>query len=100
MMEQKNKHLVVKKFLDEHSLVESNIISFNNFIKFRMQEIVDEIAKTINNENFEIQLGKIKVGRPDLTEADGSSSRIMPYETRLRKITYAAPVTLEITVKK
>ena len=100
MMEQKNKHLVVKKFLDEHSLVESNIISFNNFIKFRMQEIVDEIAETINNENFEIQLGKIKVGRPDLTEADGSSSRIMPYETRLRKITYAAPVTLEITVKK
>ncbi len=99
-MEKKNVHLIVKRFLEDHSLVESNIISFNNFIKFRMQEIVDEIEQTIDNENFEIQLGKIKVGKPDLTEADGSSSRIMPYEARLRKLTYAAPVTLEITVKK
>ena len=25
-------HLVVKKYLNEHSLVESNLISFNDFI--------------------------------------------------------------------
>jgi DNA-directed RNA polymerase subunit B len=99
-VKQKNKHIIINKFLDDHLLVESNIISFNNFINFRMQEIVDEIAETINNEDFEIRLGKIKVGRPDLTEADGSSSRIMPYQARLRKMTYSAPVTLEITVKK
>ena len=93
-------HLVVKKYLEGHSLVESNIISFNNFIDRRMQEIVDEIADSINNEDFEIKLGKIKVGRPTITEADGSSSMIMPSEARLRNLTYAAPVSMEITVKK
>src|SRR3989344_4677530 len=55
------KHLIVKRYLEKHSLVESNVISFNNFIEHRMQEIVNEIAETINNDDFEITLGKIKV---------------------------------------
>ncbi|MFA6974305.1 MAG: DNA-directed RNA polymerase subunit B'', partial [Parcubacteria group bacterium] len=93
-------HIVVKKYLEKHSLVESNVISFNDFIERRMQEIVDEIAETIDNQDFEIKLGKIKVGRPMIIEADGSSSLIMPSEARLRNLTYAAPVHLEITVKK
>ncbi|MAG10777.1 DNA-directed RNA polymerase subunit B [Candidatus Pacearchaeota archaeon] len=97
---QKNNHLVVKEYLKEHSLVESNITSFNNFIEKRMQEIVEEISATINNEEFEINLGKIKVGKPMITEADGSSSLIMPYEARLRNLTYSAPVTIEISVRK
>src|SRR3972149_8440825 len=94
------KHLIVKKYLKEHSLVESNVISFNNFIEKRMQEIVDEISETINNEDFEITLAKIGVGKPVVIEADGSSSLITPAEAKMRGLTYAAPVTLEITVKK
>ncbi|HKZ33861.1 MAG TPA: DNA-directed RNA polymerase subunit B'', partial [Candidatus Nanoarchaeia archaeon] len=94
------KHLIVKKYLEEHSLVESNIISFNNFIEKRMQEIVNEIAETINNEDFEITLGKIGLGKPKVIEADGSSSLITPHEAKLRSLTYAAPVTMELTVKK
>ena len=65
-----------------------------------MQEIVDEISGSINNEDFEITLGKINVKKPIITESDGSTSIIMPYEARLRNLTYSAPVTLEITVKK
>ncbi|MBL7059338.1 hypothetical protein ISS08_02705, partial [Candidatus Pacearchaeota archaeon] len=64
-------HLIVKKYLEGHSLVESNITSYNNFIGHRMQEIVEEIQETINNEDFEINLGKIKVGKPKVIEADG-----------------------------
>ena len=99
-MEKKNQHLVVKKYLEDHSLVESNIISFNNFIEKRMQEIADEISETIVNDDFEIILGKIKVGKPEIIEADGSSSKIMPYEARLRNLTYSAPITIEMTIKK
>ncbi len=95
-----NKHTIVKKYLNEHSLVESNVVSFNNFIESRMQEIVDEVSETINNEDFEISLGKIKVGKPQITESDGSTSLILPYEARLRNFTYSAPITLEITIKK
>jgi DNA-directed RNA polymerase subunit B len=94
------KHIVVKKYLEGHSLVESNVTSFNNFIGKRMQEIVDEIQGGMENDEFEIKLGKIKVGNPKIIEADGSSSLIMPSEARLRNLTYSAPITLEITVKK
>ena len=95
-----NKHLIVKKYLKDHSLVESNIKSFNNFIEKRMQEIVDEISEGIESDDFEIHLGKIRVHKPKIVEADGSSSLIMPSEARLRNLTYSAPVTLELTKKR
>ena len=95
-----NQHILVKKYLSEHSLVESNITSFNNFIEKRIQEIVDEISETIDNDDFEIILGKVSVGKPRIIESDGSSSEILPYEARLRSLTYSAPITLEMTVKK
>ena len=75
-MEKEKKHLVVKKYLESHSLVESNIVSFNNFLDIRMQEIVNEINESMDNEDFEIVLGKIEVGKPKIIEADGSSSEI------------------------
>ncbi len=96
----KNNHIIVKNYLKNHSLVESNIISFNNFIEYRVQEIVDEINSSIENDEFEIILGKIKVGKPEIIEGDGSSSLITPNEARLRNLTYAAPITLELTIKK
>ena len=94
------KHLIVKKYLSEHSLLESNITSFNEFIEHRMQDIVEEISETINNEEFEIHLGNVKIGKPMIIEADGSSSLVMPSEARLRNLTYSAPITLDLTVKK
>ncbi|MDP2628349.1 MAG: DNA-directed RNA polymerase subunit B'' [Nanoarchaeota archaeon] len=101
MAENKN-HLVVKKYLEDHSLVESNIISYNEFLGHRMQEIVNEISDSLeqDEEEFKIKLGKVEVGRPVVIESDGSTSMIMPYEARLRNLTYAAPITLELTVKK
>jgi DNA-directed RNA polymerase subunit B len=95
-----NNHLIIKKYLEEHSLVESNIISFNDFLEHRMQELVDDISGTMNNEEFEVTLGKVKVEKPKIIEADGSSSLIYPHEARLRNLTYSAPITLEITIKK
>jgi DNA-directed RNA polymerase subunit B len=95
-----NNHLIVKNYLKNHSLVESNITSYNNFIEKRLQEIVTEISEGISNEDFEITLGKIEVGRPEVIEADGSSSLLTPAEARLRNLTYSAPIKLELTVKK
>ncbi|NCO11197.1 DNA-directed RNA polymerase subunit B'' [Candidatus Pacearchaeota archaeon] len=94
----KDKHLLVKKYLEQHSLVESNIRSFNDFIEHRMQQIVDEINENINNEDVEVKLGKIRIGNPNVIEADGSITNITPTEARLRTITYSAPVFVELNV--
>ncbi|MGC9309406.1 MAG: DNA-directed RNA polymerase subunit B [Candidatus Nanoarchaeia archaeon] len=93
-------HVVIKDFLKNHSLVESNIISFNNFIDVRMQEIADELSNNMpKGEDFEISLGKIKIEKPNIIEADGSSKFITPAEARIRNLTYSAPIKIEITIK-
>ena len=92
----KDKHLLVKRYLEDHSLVESNITSFNNFVNHRMQEIVDELNEIIPKEETEIKLGKIKIDRPNIIEADGSSHAITPAEARIRGLTYSAPIHLEV----
>ncbi|MBT3398300.1 DNA-directed RNA polymerase subunit B'' [archaeon] len=97
MAKDKN-HVLVKEYLNNHSLVESNIRSFNNFVGKRMQEIVTELSDALPNEDFEINLGKITVGKPNIVEADGSSKPISPAEARLRKLTYSAPVKMEMTI--
>lgn len=92
-------HVMVKKFLEEYSLVESNILSFNDFIDHRMQQIVHEISSSLTEEDVKIELGKIRVEKPDIVEADGSKHDLMPTEARLRNLTYSAPVFLEMSIK-
>ena len=93
-----DKHLLVKKYLQQHSLVESNILSFNDFINTKLQEIVNSINDDISRDEIELWLGKISVGKPRIIEADGSRRDVLPIEARLRKATYSAPVYLEIRV--
>ena len=92
--------LIIKKYLSEHSLVESNIVSFNDFVDRRMQEIVDELNNNMPEEDIEINLGKIRIEKPNVIEADGSTSVITPTEARLRDLTYSSPVFLEISIKQ
>jgi len=98
--QQQKEHLLVKKFLLEHSLIESNIISFNNFINYGMQEIIDEVNESLPIDEIEIKLGKIKVGKPHIIEADGSSHLLMPSEARIRGLTYSSAINVEITIKQ
>ena len=85
-----DKYLLIRKYLEQHSLVESNITSFNNFIDKRMQEIVEEISEGLpKDEEIEVKLGKVKIGKPLIHEADGSPNIITPSEARLRNLTYS-----------
>ena len=95
--------ILLKKYFEEISLVNSDIESFNNFIEIELQRIVDEngtILPTIiphTIDEFKIKFGKISIGKPEITEADGSKRPIYPIESRLRKISYAAPLFIEVS---
>lgn len=97
-MDKKKRNIVVEKYLEQHSLVESNIVSFNDFISNKMQVIIHEINETINNEEVEIKLGKVRMGKPNIIESDGSTSLVTPTMSRLRNLTYSAPVYVELTI--
>jgi len=95
--------ILIEKYFDEHSLVESDIESFNYFIDQELQNIINEnkiIEPTIiphNIDEFKIRLDKIWVTKPEITEADGSKRPIFPVEARLRKISYSAPTYIEVS---
>ena len=93
-------HIVIRKYLSENSLVESNLTSFNNFIDRRMQEIVDEISENIENDEIEIKLGKIRMDKPNVVESDGATNTLTPGEARIRNLTYSAPLFLEVSIKQ
>src|SRR3989338_4336245 len=98
-MEKRKRNILVEKYLEQHSLVESNLLSFNDFIKNKIQQIVNEINETINNEEVEIKLGKVRIEKPNIIESDGSSSLVTPTIARLRSLTYSTPIYVELTVK-
>jgi DNA-directed RNA polymerase subunit B len=95
--------ILIKKYFEEINFVESNIQSFNNFIDKGLQEIIEENKEAEpaiiphNIEKFKIRFGRITVGKPEITEADGSKRVIYPMESRLRKISYNAPIYLEVS---
>ena len=76
--------ILIQKYFDEHSLVASNIESFNYFVEKELQIIIEEnkiIEPTIiphNIDEFKIRLDKIWVTKPEITEAK-------PLETQPKK---------------
>ena len=94
---------LMKKYFEEQAFNNSDIESFNNFIEKELPLIIEEnkeIEPPIippNVDEFKIRLDKIRVGKPEITEADGSKRKIYPMEARLRKITYSAPVYINVS---
>lgn len=103
LLSQADRSVLVKKFFEEKKFVESSIQSFNIFLTHGLQEVIEENKEAEpaiiphNIEKFKIRFGRISVGRPEITEADGSKRPIYPMEARLRKITYYAPINLEVS---
>ncbi len=90
-------------YFKDFSFVQSNIESFNDFIDKELQSIINNngpIEPTIiphNIEEFKIKLDRIWVEQPELIEADGAKRKIFPVEARLRKLSYAAPIYMEVS---
>ncbi len=99
----KNKgRILINAYYRDHSVVQSLIDAFNDFIDFGMQQVVDEekeIEPTIipaNLDEYKIRFGKIRIGEPIIIEADGSPREMWPTEARIRQLTYASPIFLEL----
>ncbi|MEM5793384.1 MAG: DNA-directed RNA polymerase subunit B'' [Candidatus Aenigmatarchaeota archaeon] len=93
--------ILLNSIATEQGFVEFQLESYNDFIENRIQKIIRQI-KEIKPEvpdvgDFKIKLGKFKIGVPSVKEADGSVREILPFEARIRNLTYAAPMYVEMT---
>ncbi len=97
-------NVLIKKYFEDNSFIDSSIASFNEFVEHGMQEIVAEIGDVRPTivphgvEDFRIRLDKVWLTKPQLVEADGAKRDIFPIEARIRNLTYSAPIYLEVSV--
>ncbi len=99
MAQDKNFVPLLKSFEKERGWVKYQIDSFNNFIAFNIQKIMEEIGviKLIaETGEFRLRFGKVEVGKPTIKEADGSVRTIFPSEARMRNLSYLAPVWIDV----
>ena len=78
--------------------MESNILSFNDFITNRIPQIIADVNESMESEDIVVKLGRVRIEKPNIVEADGSSNVITPTDARLRSLTYSSPVFVELMI--
>ncbi|KAJ1660661.1 DNA-dependent RNA polymerase II [Dispira simplex] len=100
---------VISSFFEEKGLVRQQLDSFDEFIQNTMQELVDENQNLVMQtsvqghssdvdiiKRYHIRLGQIYLSKPTMTESDGSTHDMFPQEARLRNLTYASPLFMDM----
>lgn len=86
---------IMEAFFKSKGLVRQHLDSYNDFIKTKLQEIIDEQGEIVTQvPGLKIKLGKIKLKGPEIRETEASSRSITSMEARLRNLTYASPMYL------
>ena len=87
-------------FKNSVGFIDHQVKSFNEFIDLHIQKIIDEIGEiqleTPELAEFKIKLGKVRLPKPNVKEADGATRVITPFEARMRDLTYASPIFVEM----
>ena len=101
---------VISAYFEEKGLVRQQLDSFDEFIMNTMQEIVDECAQlklvpqeqhnptmqASGGKSYKIKFGQIYLSKPTWVEPDQTTSAMFPNEARLRNLTYAAPLYMDL----
>mmetsp|Transcript_5370 Transcript_5370/g.9646 ORF Transcript_5370/g.9646 Transcript_5370/m.9646 type:complete len:1204 (-) Transcript_5370:266-3877(-) len=104
---------VIGEYFKRNGLCKQQLDSYDDFINSTMREVVIE-ARPIElfpepemmEEGAEykrikhtITFGNVSIGEPVIREADGERDKLWPHMARLRGMTYAAPLYVDITHK-
>jgi DNA-directed RNA polymerase subunit B" len=86
----------ISDFITRDDLTRFQLDSFNWLVEKGLQEVIDEKGSLeIEIPDYSLELGKIGVGKPQVNESGQGVESRMPFECRLRNLTYSAPINLE-----
>ena len=112
--------VVCDAFFKEKGLVYMQLNSFDDFITFKMQEIVDQhppieiipVKQYIPESRvgaigyldpskyvYQFEFGQLSLHKPQIEEMDGSISTLTPHHARLRSLTYSSALYVNINQK-
>jgi len=105
---------VISSYFDRKGLVSQQVDSFDEFMDSTIQQSIsdhgqlvydhptpqtEDTADPVIKRRYTITFGSPSIGKPSFTEGDGSTSQLLPHEARLRNLTYAAPLFLQMSKK-
>lgn len=99
---------VISSFFEQKGLVRQQLDSFDQFVRVKMQEVVDESPQIIVQSTptagssavrrMILKFGQIYVTKPPIyTESDGRSITLYPNEARIRDLTYSCNMYIDVT---
>ena len=102
--------IVISSYFEEKGLVRQQLDSFDEFIQMNVQRIVEDSPQIDLQGETQHQAGAVQhptryllkfeqiyLSKPTHWEKDGAPVALMPNEARLRNLTYAAPLYVDIT---
>ncbi len=100
--------VVVSSFFEQKGLVSQQLDSFDQFVRYKIQEIVDENSTIIVQSTptagqttvrkMILKFGQIYLSKPPVyTESNGTTHSIKPNEARIRDITYGCTLHIDVT---
>ncbi|KAH0473671.1 MAG: uncharacterized protein KVP18_001686 [Porospora cf. gigantea A] len=109
-LSQEDSWVVISSFFEKTCLASQQIESFDNFIKYQMQQTVDDYppieVRPVSQYRpeddvdsgvvYRLKFSQLSLNRPSIEEKEGSVKHLWPQEARLRSLTYAAPVYVDI----
>ncbi|KAB8446166.1 hypothetical protein FH972_025148 [Carpinus fangiana] len=102
---------VISSFFDEKGLVSQQIDSFDEFLSHTVQDIIRDHGPVIVHENapqvegdddpivlrrYECKFGRVFISKPLLSDGEGLTQSLMPQDCRMRNMTYASPLYLNV----
>ncbi|MEM3086179.1 MAG: DNA-directed RNA polymerase subunit B [Halobacteria archaeon] len=98
---------LARAYFTRDKIARHHLESFNKFLESGLQRVIDEegVIQTDIDEadhrgkyRIYVKLGKVRVGMPEVTEADGAREPLLPSDARIRNLTYAAPIHLKMQI--
>ncbi len=98
---------LARAYFTRDKIARHHLESFNKFLESGLQRVIDEegvILTDIDEADHRgkyriyVKMGKVRVGMPEVTEADGAKEPLLPSDARIRNLTYAAPIHLKMQI--
>jgi len=94
-LSEKHSWRILSAYFKEKTLVSHQIESFDDFINFGIQSVIDQ-ESTVQYQNYTIKFGHITLLPPHVIEENRNSGSLYPLDARRRELTYDTPIYCDL----
>lgn len=92
---------ILSNYFKFNGIVSNQIESYNNFINFGLQNIIDNEPSIIvfpkSDQKYEVKFGQVYISNPQVIEDDRTVHPLYPGDARLRDLNYDTAIHCDIT---